>query len=154
MQAEKLDLKKGVDFIGNTCVFFCHDGEGNILLGKRSVNCRDEHGRWDCGGGSMEFGEDFETTLRREIKEEYNVDVIEAKHVATTNVIREHDGRQTHWIATVHSVLVNPNGMKNGEPHKIDDINLFPTSQLPTPLHSQWDRHFAMVEDDINSYIK
>ena len=28
------DLRKGVDFIGVTCVFYCHDGQGNLLLPK------------------------------------------------------------------------------------------------------------------------
>ena len=102
----------------------------------------------------MEFGEDFETTLRREIKEEYNVDVIETKHVATTNVIRDHEGTTTHWIATIHAVLVNQTGMKNGEPHKIDDIGWFSVDDLPIPRHSQFDRHYAMVEEEIMSYIK
>ncbi len=73
----KMDLKKGVDFIGITCVFYCHDGKGKLLLHKRSKNCRDEVGRWHVGGGSMEFGEDFEETVKREIKEEYCTDADE-----------------------------------------------------------------------------
>ncbi len=50
-------MKKGIDYIGVTCVFYCHDGKGKLLLHKRSENCRDEKGRWDCGGGAMELGE-------------------------------------------------------------------------------------------------
>ena len=41
----KHDLKRGVNFIGVTCVFVCHDGKGRFLLHKRSKNCRDEQGR-------------------------------------------------------------------------------------------------------------
>lgn len=58
--ATKIDVKRGVDCIGVTCIFLCHDGNKRVLLHKRSVNCRDEHGRWDCGGGALEFGEEFE----------------------------------------------------------------------------------------------
>jgi ADP-ribose pyrophosphatase YjhB (NUDIX family) len=43
----------------------------------RSKNCRDEQGCWDCGGGSMEFGETFEETVKREVEEEYGVVPIE-----------------------------------------------------------------------------
>ncbi len=63
-------VQKGVDFTGVTVVFLCHDGQGNILLSKRSTQCRDEHGTWDPGGGSIEFGDHVEDTLRREIAKE------------------------------------------------------------------------------------
>jgi hypothetical protein len=32
-------MKKGVDYIGVTVVFACHDGEGNYLFAKRGKNC-------------------------------------------------------------------------------------------------------------------
>ena len=67
----KSELKKGVDFIGVTVVYFCHDGNGKFIMAKRSKNTRDEHGKWDIGGGGVEFGESVEKTLRKEIKEEY-----------------------------------------------------------------------------------
>ena len=68
-------MKKGEDFTGVTIVYFCHDGKGNFLFNKRSKNCRDEIGNWDCGGGALEFGETVEETLKKEVKEE-----IFAKH--------------------------------------------------------------------------
>lgn len=67
---------RGIDYIGITCVFFCHDGEENILLHQRSEKCKDEQGNWDCGGGALEFGEEFEEGVRREIKEEYGCEVL------------------------------------------------------------------------------
>lgn len=42
-------MVKGIDYIGITCIFFCHDGNGKILMHKRSKNCRDEIGNWDIG---------------------------------------------------------------------------------------------------------
>src|ERR1035437_9513884 len=44
------------------------DENGKLML------IRDEDGRWDLPGGSMEHGENFEQTLKREIKEEMGVD--------------------------------------------------------------------------------
>lgn len=64
-------MKQGFDYVGVTVVFYCHDGKRNLLLYKRSQNCRDEKGRWDCGGGAVKFGESFEQAVRREVKEEY-----------------------------------------------------------------------------------
>lgn len=150
MEYKVYDLKKGVDFIGVTCVFFCHDGKGNVLLHKRSQFCRDEQGRWDCGGGSMEFGEEsFEEVVRREVKEEYKVDAIEIEHVSTTNIIRDNDGTKTHWIALIHAVLVPEGEGEIGEPHKAEEIGWFAHNALPDDLHSCFDPHFALVKDRI-----
>jgi len=69
-------MQKGIDCIGITVVYFCHDGKGNFLLSKRSKNCRDEHNTWDPGGGGLEFGDTVEKTLKREIKEEYCAEIL------------------------------------------------------------------------------
>ena len=104
---------------------------------KRSRNCRDEQGRWDTGAGSMEFGETFEETVRREVMEEYGVEPLEIQYIATENILREHNGLATHWIKNLHHVLVDPEKVKNNDPDKIDEIGWFTLDDLPKPLHSQ-----------------
>ena len=146
--AKDLDLKKGVDFIGVTCVFFCYDGKGNILLHKRSKNCRDEHGRWDSGSGSMEFGETFEETVIREIREEYCVTPSEIQLCSTTNVIRMNCDQKTHWVAnTFVAKIDDPENVKIGEPHKMDEIGWFPLAKFPQPLHSMLMEQLKLIED-------
>lgn len=150
MDSVTYDLKKGKDFIGVTCVFICHDGEGNILLQKRSENCRDERGRWDCGSGSMEFGEEsFEQALCREVKEEYGVEPIEMRLKKIRNVVREHEGQKTHWVALVHAVKIPRGQEKIGEPDFMDEIRWFRHDDLPDPLHSQFQSQFEFVKDEI-----
>ncbi len=146
----KQDLQRGTDYIGVTVVFFCHDGEGNLLLHKRSEHCRDENGLWDCGGGSMEFGETFEEAVSREVEEEYCVKPIEITQVATTNVIREHNGRMTHWIAQIHAVHVPKDGVAIGEPKKMDEIGWFSTDDLPEQRHSCLEKHLELARKHIN----
>jgi 8-oxo-dGTP diphosphatase len=130
-------MQMGVDYIGNTIVFFCHDGEGNFLLHKRTDKCRDEHGTWDTGGGGMEFGRTVEENLRREIFEEYRTDVIGYEFLGYRDVHREHDGRKTHWIALDFKVLVDRAKVANGEPDKCEILDWFRLDDLPSPLHSQ-----------------
>ncbi len=130
-------MKKGVDFTGITVVFMCHDGKGLYLLGKRGKNCRDEHGKWDPGGGGLEFGDTIEETLRKEIKEEYGADVLDHEFLGFREVHREHEGAKTHWIAFDFKVLVDPTQVKNGEPHKIDEIGWFTFDAFPQEIHSQ-----------------
>lgn len=130
-------MKKGEDYIGNTVVYFCHDGEGNVLLAKRSQNARDEKGRWDIGGGAIEFGEAVIDTLKKEIAEEYSTDVLGYEFLGYRDVHREHDGKKTHWIGLDFKVLVDRTKAKIGEPHKFDDLGWFTLDTLPTPVHSQ-----------------
>ena len=140
------DLQKGVDFIGVTCIFFCHDGKGNFVMHKRSKNCRDEIGRWDSGSGSMEFGETFEQAVKREIKEEYCVSVKNLTFCGTNNILRTNGGKKTHWVALVFSGQVDPKKVKIGEPEKMDELGWFNSRRLPKPLHSQLKRHLVIVK--------
>jgi len=60
---------------------------GNFIVGVKSiiiynrkvllVKRADGDHLWECPGGTMEFGEDFHTTLRREIKEETELNDID-----------------------------------------------------------------------------
>jgi len=146
MNYQQKDLKRGVDFIGVTCVFFCHDGCGNLLLHKRSDKCRDEHQHWDCGGGSMEFGETFEEAVKREIFEEYCVEVSDLKFVTVRNVLRNNNGTPTHWVAVLFAAEVDPTKVKIGDPEKMDELGWFNPDNLPEPLHSQFLIHFELVK--------
>lgn len=132
---------RGVDHIGVGCVFVCHDGLGRILMHKRGARCRDEQGRWDCGAGSVEFGESFEDTVRREVAEEYGARVLELAQLYVRNTIREHAGMRTHWVHAVFLVRVDPAEARNNEPEKIDDIGWFSLDALPEPLHSVFPSH-------------
>lgn len=130
-------MKKGEDYIGISVVYLCHDGEGNFVFNKRSVNCRDEQGRWDIGGGGVDFGDSLEQTLRKEIKEEYCTDVIDFEFLGYRDVFRENNGKKTHWLGMDFKVLVDKNKVANGEPHKFDAVEWFRLDNLPSPLHSQ-----------------
>jgi 8-oxo-dGTP pyrophosphatase MutT (NUDIX family) len=131
-------MNKGLDFIGVCVVYFCNDGNGNVIMGKRTNNTRDEHGRWDIGGGGVEFGDSVDATLKKEIKEEYNVDVVSYEFLGFRDVHREHDGKKTHWIALDFKVLINPATINNNEPHKFEEVKLFQFHNLPSPVHSQF----------------
>lgn len=145
MNGKAKGLRKGIDHIGITCVFFCHDGKGDLLLQKRGKNCRDEQGRWDCGSGSMEFGETPERTARREIKEEYVTSVKSLKFCGATNVIRRAGKEKTHWVAFIFSALIDPKRVKIGEPDKVVKVRWFKHGKLPKPLHSRLKYHLATV---------
>lgn len=130
-------MHKGLDYPGVSIVYFCHDGQNNVLLNQRSQNCRDEHGRWDIGAGSLEFRDTVEATLKKEIKEEYCTDVLKYEFLGYRDLHRTHQGQKTHWVTLDFKVLIDKSKVKNGEPHKFDDVKWFKLGKLPQPLHSQ-----------------
>ncbi|MCO8271442.1 NUDIX domain-containing protein [Actinoplanes sp. TRM 88003] len=116
-----------------SCVFVCHDGDGRVLLARRSAQARDEPGAWDCGAGALEFGETFEQAVTREVTEEYATPPLSIDLRGVRNVLRP----GSHWVAIVFAVRLDPAAARIGEPHKFDELGWFPLDALPAPLHSQ-----------------
>ena len=141
------DSRRGIDHIGISVSFIVHDGEGNILLQKRGPKARDENGRWDVGGGAIEFGESLDEAIKREIHEEYLCEALEIEFLHAYDAHREHNGQKTHWIALMHAIKVDPASVKNGEPDKISEIGWFTSKNLPGPLHSQFWKGFQPALD-------
>jgi 8-oxo-dGTP diphosphatase len=110
MNFQKLDpdtirLHKGKSFPGVTTTFFCHDGNGKLFLAQRSNRARDEHGRWDPGGGGLKFGQSLIENLNREIKEEYNATSKQTDFLGYFDVFRtDQEGVDTHWLAMCFAV--------------------------------------------------
>jgi 8-oxo-dGTP diphosphatase len=147
-------MEKGFDHIGITVCYLCHDGHGNVLLNKRGAKARDENGKWDPGGGGLEFGDSVETTLKKEIKEEYCADVLDYQFMGYRDLFREINGKKSHWLTLDFIVHVNPDQVKNGEPHKFDEIGWFKLDAFPSPLHSGAPAFFEKNKKRISEIIK
>jgi 8-oxo-dGTP diphosphatase len=122
-------------------VFVCHDGQGHILLARRSAGARDEPGAWDCGAGGLEYGETFEAAVTREVGEEYSAEPLAIEQVGVRNVRRG----DSHWVAVIFRVRLDPDLVRIGEPHKFDEIGWFSPGDLPAPLHSQLPATLALL---------
>lgn len=128
-------MKPGIDFIGVSVSFFCHD-DNYFLLHKRSNKCRDEKGRWDFGGGQLEFGERLESAVLREVKEEYGVGGVIEKQLPAHSLLREENGIRTHWLIITFIVKVDRKKVVNNDPEKIAELGWFKLNNLPKPLHT------------------
>lgn len=144
-------MQSGKDHIGVSIVYFCHDGQGNFVMHKRSAQTRDEHGKWDIGGGGLELHETVESCLKKEIKEEFCADIISSKFLGFRDVHRNHNGKLTHWVALDFKILIDPAQVKNGEPHKFDDLRWFTLETCPSDsdLHSQLPIFFSKYQDQL-----
>lgn len=141
--------KKGIDEIGIAVSCFCHDGKGKYLLEKRSMQARDEQGRWNPGGGTVEFGETVEDAIRRELKEEYCVDVLGTEFLGYRDVHRTISDRKSHWILLDFKVLVNPDQARIGEPDVIDELRWVTIDDIPTPMHSFFPAYLEKYKDKL-----
>ncbi|WP_406293829.1 NUDIX domain-containing protein [Embleya sp. NBC_00888] len=132
-----------------SCVFVCHDGAGRVLLARRSAAARDAAGTWDTGAGALEWGETFERAVAREVREEYATEALSIETIGVRNVLRG-DPVETHWVAVVFAVAVDPERVAIGEPHKFDALEWFAPDALPTPLHSQCAAGLDLFHDRLN----
>ncbi len=90
-------MKKGIDFIGVGTGAIIFNDEGKVLLAQRGPKARNENGKWEFPGGSVEFGETCEEAIVREIKEELEIDikVIELVEVVNHILLEE----KQHWVS-------------------------------------------------------
>lgn len=146
-------FKVGVDCTGISVVFACHDGNGKFLLHKRSQNCRDEQGRWDFGGGKLEFSESLVEGVKREAREEYGCDAMIEEALYPGEAFRVlADGTKTHWIYFPYIVRVNPTEVIIGEPNSMDEIGWFALDSLPEPLHSVVPAFIERCKKELSKY--
>lgn len=129
-------MRPGIDYIGITTPFYCTDGKGNFLFHKRSNNCRDERGKWDCGSGQLEFGETPEESVLREVVEEYGVKGKIQEQLPAYSLLRTHNGIKTHWVVIPFIIKADIRKAKMMEPEKATEIGIFTLDRLPKPLHT------------------
>ncbi|MFW5853623.1 MAG: NUDIX domain-containing protein [Patescibacteria group bacterium] len=147
-------MKIGIDYIGITTPFYCHDGRGNFLFHKRSKNCRDEHLCWDLGSGKLDHGFSLEENVLKEVEEEYGCKGILGEQLPPHDIFREHNGQKTHWIAVPFFVVVKPNEVVLNEPEKMLELGWFTLNNLPTPIHSGFEYTFNRYRDYFDKYLK
>lgn len=135
----------GVDYIGISTPFYCNDGKGNFLFHKRSINCRDEHGKWDPGSGQLEFGLTPEQNVLKEMREEYGCRGIIQESIPAHTIFRMQNDKRTHWVAIPFFVHVDPKTVRINDADKIEQIIWRTLDDLPRPLHTGFSftmRHF------------
>lgn len=126
-------MKAGVDYIGVSVGALIFNDKGEIFLNKRSQKSRNEKGSWETPGGAVEFGEKRVDAVKREIKEEFGVDIEIIRTLHTSDEILKNE--KQHWLPTTYVAKIkNRQTPKIMEPDKSDEIGWFSLNTLPSPL--------------------
>lgn len=100
----------------------------NVLLLKKSSGEKIASGQWMLPGGTVEFGEDVELSLIREIKEETNLDVQSIQILTSKRMLIQN----THWLGVYYLVKIKTiNALKNVEPEKHETVRFVPLKDVP-----------------------
>jgi len=128
-------MKKGVDYIGVGCGCLIVNDQYQVLLIKRKDKSQWGGGwLWSQPGGAIEFGEHIEDAIKREIKEELNVDVelfgpkLYAEDITTKDWITK------HWFIWARFAKITWWEIKLMEPEKHEAAEWFDLDKLPTTL--------------------
>ncbi len=113
-------MKKGVDFIGVGTGAMIFNSEGKVFLARRGEKARNEQGKWDFPGGTVEFGEKIEEAIKREIKEEYDFDIEVIELLEIIDHILEEE--KQHWVSPSFVARFVSGNPKIMEPEKCNGI--------------------------------
>ncbi len=126
-------MKNGIDCIGVAVGAMIFNDDNELFLSKRSQNCKNERGCLEVPGGGVEFGEKLADAVRREMREEYGIEIeIIEQFPAADHIIPD---EQQHWVPTTFlAKLRSGSKPKIMEPSKCDEIGWFSLDALPVPL--------------------
>jgi 8-oxo-dGTP diphosphatase len=126
-------MKKGINYIGVSVGAMIFNQKDQVFLSKRSQNSHNEKGCWEAPGGSVDFGEKLEDAIKREIMEEYGIEIEIVRQLPAHNHILPKE--KQHWVASCfvckYAGKKKPRIM---EPDKCDEIGWFDLDNLPKPL--------------------
>jgi len=138
------NTRPGIDYIGVSVGALLVNDDGAVFLSRRGRQASNERGCWETPGGKVGFGETLEDAVRREMREEYGIDIeIVAQFPAEDHLLPE-EGQ--HWVATTFLARLVPGSEPRIlEPDKCDGIGWFPLDALPSPLS-------AITQRDLVAY--
>lgn len=116
-----------MDYIGVGVGAVLLNDNNEILLILR--NRPPEAGCWSIPGGKVDFFENLEDAIIREVKEEINLDVEIVKLLGVTNHIISDE--KCHWVAPNFLVKIKDGSLKNMEPEKHGGVKWFKLDSLP-----------------------
>jgi mutator protein MutT len=138
-------MKRGVDYIGVGVGAIIVDEQGRLFLARRGPKAKNERGLWEFPGGSVELGERLADALRREIREEYGVEIEVGELLDVVDHILADEGQ--HWVSPTFICRIASGEPVIREPEKCSEIRWFSRGQVPPALT-------AISRENFENYVK
>lgn len=90
-------MRRGVDYIGVGVGAILVNPQGQVFLARRGPLAKNERGLWEFPGGSVEFGEKLADALKREMFEEFGVEIVVGDLLDVVDHILPEEGQ--HWVS-------------------------------------------------------
>jgi 8-oxo-dGTP diphosphatase len=125
-------MKRGVDYIGVGVGALIVDDQGRLFFTKRGELARNERGLWEFPGGAVEFGETLAGALRREMSEEYGIEIEVGELLDVVDHILPAEGQ--HWVSPTYICRITAGEPHILEPGKCSAANWFAPEKAPAEL--------------------
>ena len=125
-------MKRGVDYIGVGVGAVIVDADGRLFFARRGPKAQNERGLWEFPGGSVEFGETLAEALKREMREEYGIEIAVGELLDVVDHILPEEGQ--HWVSPAFICSVVKGEPLIMEPGKCSDIGWFYPEKVPDNL--------------------
>ena len=125
-------MKRGIDYIGVGVGAIIVDNRGRLFLARRGIKAKNERGLWEFPGGSVEFGETMAAALRREMREEFGIEIIVGELLDVVDHILKEE--RQHWVSATYLCTIIAGEPHIMEPEKCAEIGWFSTDKIPGEL--------------------
>ena len=125
-------MKRGIDYIGVGVGAIIVDNRGRLFLARCGPEAKNERGLWEFPGGSVEFGETMAEALRREMREEFGIEITVGELLDVVDHILKEEGQ--HWVSPTFLCTITSGEPSIMEPEKCAEIGWFRPDEVPKEL--------------------
>lgn len=140
-----MGMIRGFDYIGVGVGALIVDGQGRLFLARRGPMAKNERGLWEFPGGAVERGERLADALRREIREEYGIEIDVGELLDVVDHILPQEGQ--HWVSPAYLCRIVSGTPAILEPGKCAEIGWFAPPDVPRDLT-------VISRENLENYIK
>lgn len=147
-------MKRGVDYIGVGVGAAIFNSDGKLFITKRGDKAKNERGKWEIPGGSVEFGETFEQAIKREMREEVGVEIEVIELLGICDHIIPNENQ--HWVSPTYICKIKKGIPQILEPSKCAEIGWFSIEEaekLPLSIVTKYDISLLKRKYDLRGPI-